>query len=56
MVPASEFYFAEDYYQQYLSSNRNSNRYCPDHGTGVACPVGAVRADGSGALGVRLAT
>jgi len=43
--PASEFYFAEDYHQQYLSSNKNPNGYCPDHGTGVSCPIGVVRAD-----------
>jgi len=36
--PAPEFYFAEDYHQQYLS--KNPHGYCPDHGTGVACPVG----------------
>jgi peptide-methionine (S)-S-oxide reductase len=46
IVPATEFYFAEDYHQQYLSSNKNPNGYCPDHGTGVSCPVGVVRADG----------
>ena len=46
IVPAGEFYFAEDYHQQYLSSNKNPNGYCPDHGTGVSCPVGVVRADG----------
>jgi peptide-methionine (S)-S-oxide reductase len=33
------------WHQQYLS-NKNPNGYCPDHGTGVACPVGVVRADG----------
>ena len=43
---APEFYFAEDYHQQYLSSNKNPNGYCPDHGTGISCPVGVVRADG----------
>ena len=37
-LPAPEFYFAEDYHQQYLS--KNPNGYCPDHGTGVACPIG----------------
>ena len=31
------FYFAEDYHQQYL--DKNPNGYCPDHGTGVACPM-----------------
>ena len=46
VVPASEFYFAEDYHQQYLSSNKNPNGYCPDHGTGVSCPVGVAKADG----------
>ena len=38
IVPAGEFYFAEDYHQQYLSSGKNPNGYCPDHGTGVSCP------------------
>jgi peptide-methionine (S)-S-oxide reductase len=46
IADAGEFYFAEDYHQQYLSSNKNPYGYCPDHGTGVACPVGVVRADG----------
>ena len=46
VVPAGEFYFAEDYHQQYLSGNKNPNGYCPDHGTGVSCPIGVVRADG----------
>jgi peptide-methionine (S)-S-oxide reductase len=36
--PGPEFFFAEEYHQQYLS--KNPNGYCPDHGTGVACPVG----------------
>ncbi|HLE59873.1 MAG TPA: peptide-methionine (S)-S-oxide reductase MsrA [Candidatus Limnocylindria bacterium] len=36
--PAPEFYFAEDYHQQYLA--KNPNGYCPDHGTGVSCPIG----------------
>jgi peptide-methionine (S)-S-oxide reductase len=46
IVPAGEFYFAEDYHQQYLSDRKNPHGYCPDHGTGVSCPVGVVRADG----------
>jgi peptide-methionine (S)-S-oxide reductase len=46
IAPAGEFYFAEDYHQQYLSSNKNPNGYCPDHGTGVSCPIGVVKADG----------
>lgn len=32
------FYYAEPYHQQYLS--KNPGGYCPDHGTGIACPVG----------------
>jgi len=31
--PASEFYFAEDYHQQYLA--KVPNGYCPNHSTGV---------------------
>ena len=47
VVPATEFYFAEDYHQQYLSDNKNPHGYCPDHGTGVSCPIGVVRASGA---------
>jgi peptide-methionine (S)-S-oxide reductase len=39
--PAPEFYFAEDYHQQYL--HKVPNGYCPDHGTGVSCPIGLIR-------------
>ena len=38
IVPAGPFYYAEDYHQQYL--DKNPNGYCPDHGTGVSCPIG----------------
>jgi peptide-methionine (S)-S-oxide reductase len=38
IAPAQEFYYAEPYHQQYLS--KNPAGYCPDHGTGVTCPVG----------------
>jgi peptide-methionine (S)-S-oxide reductase len=44
--PAPEFYFAEAYHQQYL--DKNPNGYCPDHGTGIACPIGVgVRSHGA---------
>jgi peptide-methionine (S)-S-oxide reductase len=46
IVPAAEFYFAEDYHQQYLADSKNPYGYCPDHGTGVSCPIGVVKADG----------
>jgi peptide-methionine (S)-S-oxide reductase len=36
--PARDYYFAEDYHQQYLA--KVPNGYCPDHSTGVACPIG----------------
>ena len=35
-----EFYFAEDYHQQYLY--KVPHGYCPDHSTGVSCPVGGL--------------
>jgi peptide-methionine (S)-S-oxide reductase len=38
------YYSAEDYHQQYL--HKVPYGYCPDHGTGVSCPVGLTRADG----------
>jgi peptide-methionine (S)-S-oxide reductase len=38
IAPAGPFYYAEDYHQQYLE--KNPRGYCPDHGTGVSCPIG----------------
>ena len=46
IAEAGEFYFAEDYHQQYLSSGKNPNGYCGLGGTGVSCPVGVLRAEG----------
>jgi peptide-methionine (S)-S-oxide reductase len=38
IADAGPFYYAEDYHQQYLE--KNPWGYCPDHGTGVSCPIG----------------
>jgi peptide-methionine (S)-S-oxide reductase len=46
IADAPAFYYAEDYHQQYLSDSKNPNGYCPDHGTGVSCPVGLFTSSG----------
>lgn len=42
ILDAPEFYYAEDYHQQYLS--KNPDGYCGIGGTGVACPIGLMKA------------
>jgi peptide-methionine (S)-S-oxide reductase len=38
VIPATEFFYAEDYHQQYLG--KNPGGYCGLGGTGVSCPIG----------------
>ena len=42
VAPAGEFYYAEDYHQQYLA--KRPWGYCPDHDTGLSCPIGVATA------------
>jgi peptide-methionine (S)-S-oxide reductase len=42
ILPAGEFYYAEDVHQQYLA--KVPNGYCGLAGTGVSCPTGLVEA------------
>jgi peptide-methionine (S)-S-oxide reductase len=42
ILPASTFYYAEPYHQQYLE--KVPNGYCGLGGTGVSCPIGVAKA------------
>jgi peptide-methionine (S)-S-oxide reductase len=41
ILPAPEFYYAEEYHQQYLA--KNPEGYCGLGGTGVSCPIGVAK-------------
>jgi peptide-methionine (S)-S-oxide reductase len=40
LLPAPEFFYAEEYHQQYLA--KNPGGYCGLGGTGVSCPIGLI--------------
>ncbi|MBB2945566.1 peptide-methionine (S)-S-oxide reductase [Actinoplanes lutulentus] len=41
--PLTKYYYAEDYHQQYLSSDKNPNGYCNHGPNGMTCPIGVAR-------------
>jgi peptide-methionine (S)-S-oxide reductase len=41
--PLGEYFYAEDYHQQYLSSQKNPYGYCNHGPNGMTCPVGVAR-------------
>jgi peptide-methionine (S)-S-oxide reductase len=43
ILPAPDFYFAEDYHQQYLA--KNPGGYSGLGGTGLSCPIGVARTE-----------
>jgi peptide-methionine (S)-S-oxide reductase len=43
--PLTAFYYAEDYHQQYLSSDKNPNGYCNHGPNGMTCPIGVAKTD-----------
>ncbi|GAB2819743.1 peptide-methionine (S)-S-oxide reductase MsrA [Actinocorallia aurea] len=45
LTPATDYYYAEDYHQQYLSDSKNPGGYCGLGGTGLSCPIGIAPAE-----------
>ncbi|GAA4204983.1 peptide-methionine (S)-S-oxide reductase MsrA [Actinocatenispora rupis] len=45
IAPLTDFYYAEDYHQQYLSDAKNPYGYCNHGPNGLSCPIGVARAD-----------
>jgi peptide-methionine (S)-S-oxide reductase len=43
IAPLVAYYYAEDYHQQYLSSDKNPNGYCNHGPNGMTCPIGVAR-------------
>jgi peptide-methionine (S)-S-oxide reductase len=45
IAPLRDYYYAEDYHQQYLSSDKNPYGYCNHGPNGMTCPIGVARSD-----------
>jgi len=43
--PLTQFFYAEDYHQQYLSDAKNPYGYCNHGPNGMTCPVGVAKTD-----------
>jgi len=43
IAPLRDYYYAEDYHQQYLSSDKNPNGYCNHGPNGMTCQIGVAR-------------
>jgi peptide-methionine (S)-S-oxide reductase len=43
IAEAGPFYYAEDYHQQYLSSDKNPGGYCNHGPNGMTCPIGVAK-------------
>jgi peptide-methionine (S)-S-oxide reductase len=43
VAPLGDYFHAEDYHQQYLSSQKNPYGYCNHGPNGMTCPVGVAR-------------
>jgi peptide-methionine (S)-S-oxide reductase len=43
--PLDAYYLAEDYHQQYLSSDKNPNGYCNHGPNGMTCPIGIAKTE-----------
>jgi peptide-methionine (S)-S-oxide reductase len=43
--PLGEYFYAEDYHQQYLSSDKNPNGYCNHGPNGMTCPIGVAKTE-----------
>jgi peptide-methionine (S)-S-oxide reductase len=43
--PLTQYYYAEDYHQQYLSDAKNPRGYCNHGPNGLTCPIGVAKSD-----------